>query len=101
MARSCVAVADLCCVLCHAAMRLCTLLCMLQELSMWLYALTLLRITPSPSWCAAFVEASFTRFTAPNTRPQVSTLVPGSYLPQLTHTHNHQLLLLVSCLECR
>jgi hypothetical protein len=45
-----------------------------QELSMWLYALTLLRLTPSPSWCAAFVEASFTHFTAPNTRPQVTVL---------------------------
>lgn len=41
---------------------------------MWLYALALLRITPSPSWCSAFVEASFGSFTAPHTRPQVSAL---------------------------
>jgi hypothetical protein len=54
----------------------------LQELSMWLYALTLLRLTPSPSWCAAFVEASFSPFTAPDTRPQVSqhTCITGSVL---------------------
>jgi len=38
---------------------------------MWLYSLALLDITPSPTWCAAFVEASFTRFTAQEARPQV------------------------------
>lgn len=50
---------------------------------MWLFALSLMRLTPSPSWCAAFVEASFSHFTAPDTRPQVCAdhvsgpLVPG------------------------
>lgn len=60
-----------CCLLNSVFLPAC-LPCFLQELSMWLYALTLLRLTPSPSWCAAFVEASFSRFTAPATRPQVS-----------------------------
>lgn len=54
--------------------------CVPQELSMWLYSLALLDITPSPTWCAAFVEASFTRFTAQEARPQVGcTTTPIAY----------------------
>lgn len=47
---------------------------------MWLYALTLLRLTPAPTWCVKFVEASFAGFTAPDTRPQVIRI-------ELVNTH--------------
>jgi hypothetical protein len=46
-----------------------------QELSMWIYSLALLCITPSPTWCAAYVETSFGRLTAPDTSPQVCVCV--------------------------
>jgi hypothetical protein len=43
----------------------------LQDLSLWLYSLALLRITPSPLWCTSYVEASYSRLTARSTHPQV------------------------------
>jgi hypothetical protein len=42
-----------------------------QDLSLWLYSLALLRITPSPLWCTSYVEASYNRLTASGTHPQV------------------------------
>eukprot|EP00775_Hariotina_reticulata_P006115 gene6115-6354_t len=41
-----------------------------QDLSLWLYSLVLLKLTPSPVWCHSFVEAAFDKLTAPGTRPQ-------------------------------
>jgi hypothetical protein len=43
----------------------------LQDLSLWLYSLALLRITPSPLWCTSYVEASYSRLTARSTHSQV------------------------------
>lgn len=45
-----------------------------QDLSLWLYSLALLRLTPSPLWCTSYVEASFAPLTARSTHPQVCVL---------------------------
>lgn len=52
----------------------CDVFVAVQDLSLWLYSLAVLRITPSPLWCTSFVEASFDKLTAVNTPPQVRPL---------------------------
>jgi len=42
-----------------------------QDLSLWLYSLALLKLTPSPLWSHSYVEAAFDKLTAPGTKSQV------------------------------
>jgi hypothetical protein len=58
---------------------------LLQDLSLWLYGLALLHITPSPLWCTSYVEASYSRLTASSTHPQVRTkgVLPCMWCDQL------------------
>jgi hypothetical protein len=57
---------------CFSVAACCVFVCvLLQDLSLWLYSLALLHITPSPLWCTSYVEASYSRLTARSTHPQV------------------------------
>lgn len=47
-----------------------------RDLSLWVYSLALLKVTPSPVWCSSYVEASYGPLTRHDARPQVSATTP-------------------------